>query len=195
MKKLMATGLCIGLLHMPCLTLAQAVSQSPSTRYAAADIAAFHGSQNTLTNAIHDIQQSTGGKVVEIRFAQHNAQPGFHTVVAKGGQVEFARFDQASRSVTQIETRPDWMLKWEQRTDVRLAKNPAVSLAQAIQTAEASKNAPAIAAGIARSASDPDSDVHAYNVLIDAAGSVSRVAVDSATGEIIANPGSLEGWP
>ena len=195
MKKTIATGLCIGLLHYPCITLAQAVSQSPSIHYAAADVAAFHGNENTLTNAIHDIQQSTGGKVVEIRFAEHNAKPGFHTVVAKGGQVEFARFDQASRSVSPIETRLDWMLKWEQQTDVHLEKDPAVSLAQAIQTVEASKKAPAIAAGIARSASDPGSDVHAYNILIDSAGSISRVAVDSATGAIIENPEALEGWP
>lgn len=195
MKNLMATSLSIGLLCLSCVAVAQEVSQSPSTHYAAADVAAFHGNQDTLTTAIHDIQQSTGGTVLEIRFAQHNAKPGFHTVVAKSGQVEFGRFDQASNSVKPIETRPDWMLKWEQRTDVRIAKNAAVSLTQAIQTAEASANAPAIAAGIARSASDPSSDVHAYNILIDSNGSTRRVAVDSATGAIISDPGALEGWP
>jgi uncharacterized membrane protein YkoI len=194
MKNLIMTALCVGMLH-PWAAMAQAVSQSPSIHYAAADISAFHGNQNTLTNAIRDIQQSTGGKVVEIRFAAHDPPPGFHTVVAKTGEVEFARLDQTSRKVTPIETRPDWMLKWEQKTDLQLVKNAAVSLSQAIQTAEASKKAPAIAAGIARSASDPGSAVHAYNILIDSSGSISRVAVDSATGEIISNPQALEDWP
>jgi uncharacterized membrane protein YkoI len=195
MKTQVATGIGISTLLLPCIIMAQAVTQSPSTHYAAADVAAFHGSQSTLTNAIEAVQQSTGGTVVEIRFAQSGATPGFHTVVAKNGGVEFAHIDQGSKSVVPVDTRPDWMLKWQQKTAVQLAKSATVSLSQAIRTAEASKNAPAIAAGIARSASNPDSAVHAYNVLIDANGSLTRIAVDSSTGQIISDPSVLQGWP
>ena len=54
---------------------------------------------------------------------------------------------------------------------------------------------PAIAAGIARSAANPDTSVHAWNVLIDNNGVAKRVAVDDATGQIIGDPQALAGWP
>jgi uncharacterized membrane protein YkoI len=193
MKNLISTGLCIGALCLPCVIPAQTVSQAPS--YPAADIAAFHGNQKTLTSAIQKVEQSTGGKVVEIRFAVYNGALGYHTVVAKAGQVQFAFLDHSSKKVVTVDTSPDWTLKWQQRSDVQLAENARISLSQAITTAETSKSAPAIAAGIARSASNPASNVHAYNVLLDNGGSPRRVAVDSSTGEIIEDPQSLQAWP
>jgi uncharacterized membrane protein YkoI len=193
MKNLTATSLCVSALCLSCVVLAQTVSQS--LNYPSADAAAFHGNQKTLTTAIQTIQQSTGGKVVEIRFAVHNGTPGFHTAVEKGGQVQFAFLDQSSGTVAAGKTQPDWMLKWQQRTDAKLAESAPISLSQAIATAEMSKSAPAIAAGMARSASSAGSNVHAYNVLLDQGGSIKRVAVDSSTGEIIADPGALETWP
>ena len=79
---------------------------------------------------------------------------------------------------------------------MRFAQSAKVPLSQAILTAEqADDNAPAIAAGIARSASNPESDVHAYNVLIDADGTTRRVSVDDSTGQIISDPGMLSDWP
>jgi uncharacterized membrane protein YkoI len=193
MKNLTATGLCIGLLCLPVVVLSLTVSQS--LNYPSTDVAAFHGNQKTLTHAIKKIEQSTGGKVIEIRFAVDHGTPGFHSVVAKGGEVEFAFLKQSSGKVVPINTHPDWMLKWQQRTDVQLAESAPKSLSQAIQAAEKSKSAPALAAGMARSASSPTSDVHAYNVLLDYKGSVKRVAVDSSTGEIIEDPQALETWP
>jgi hypothetical protein len=68
-----------------------------------------------------------------------------------------------------------------------------VSLADAIRTAEASEDgAPAVVAGVARSASNPTSDVHAYMVGILKNGDLQRVAVDSKTGLVIANPSMLD---
>jgi uncharacterized membrane protein YkoI len=193
MKNLTATGLCIGVLWLPCVILAQTVSQAPS--YPAADIAAFHGNQKTLPSAIQKVQQTTGGKVIEIRFAVSNGAPGFHAVIAKGGQVQFAFLDHSSKKVVAVNTGPDWALKWQQRTDLQLAESARIPLSQAITTAETSKSAPAVAAGIARSASNPTSSVHAYNVLVKDGESVKRVAVDSLTGEIINDPQALESWP
>jgi uncharacterized membrane protein YkoI len=191
MKNLTAATFCAGVLYFSGVLLAQTVSQAPS--YPAADVGAFHGDQKTLTSAIRTIQQSTGGKVVEIRFA--DGPPSFHAAVAHGGNVQFVLLDQSSGKVAPVSSRPDWALKWQQKTAVKLAKSATVSLSQAIATAEGFKHAPAIAAGIARSASDPTSEVHAYNVLLVDGGSVKRIAVDSSTGQIIQDPGALESWP
>jgi hypothetical protein len=68
-----------------------------------------------------------------------------------------------------------------------------VPLSQAIQTAEAAQGAPAIAAGMARSATQ--SDVHAYNIMLDDKGSLKRMAIDSSTGQIIADLSGFEQWP
>jgi len=188
--------MCAGVLTLCCASAPHSQAVSQSARFSAQDAAAFQGDQNSLTNAIRDIQHSTGGTVVEIRFAQQNAKPGFHSVVAQNGQVQFARLEPPSKTLTQVTSRPDWMLKWEQKTDVSLATNAKVTLSQAILTAEAqNQGAPAVAAGIARSASDPNTKIHAYNVLLDDHGSTKRVAVDSSNGEIISDPGGLEDWP
>jgi uncharacterized membrane protein YkoI len=193
MKHLAAAGLCIAVLSLPYVILARTVSQAPN--YPAADIAAFHGNRKTLRSAIQKIQQTTGGKVVEIRFAVYDGSPGYHAVVAIGGQVQLAFLDHSSKKVVVVNTGPDWALKWQQSTDVQLAESARKSLSQAITAAEISEIAPAIAAGVARSASSPTRNVHAYNVLVDDGGSVKRVAVDSSTGEIINDPEALETWP
>jgi hypothetical protein len=91
---------------------------------------------------------------------------------------------------------PAWMMKWTQRQDVKDVRKAAVPLDRAIVVAErANADAPAVAAGIAPSASNPDSDVKAYNVLLDVSGRAKRVAVDSSTGQVIADPQALSGWP
>ena len=73
-----------------------------------------------------------------------------------------------------------------------MPKAATVSLSNAIRTAEQSNNgAPAAAAGIARSASNPDSDVHAYTVLLDDAGRVQSVSSTCLRGEVIADPSAL----
>lgn len=65
-------------------------------------------------------------------------------------------------------------------------------MSQAILTAEKAGNgAAALAAGIARSASNPDSEVQAYTVLLDARGKVRSVSIDIANGEVIADPSAL----
>jgi uncharacterized membrane protein YkoI len=77
----------------------------------------------------------------------------------------------------------------------RSAEQAQTPLAQAIRTAEQARNAPAVAAGIARGASNPGADVQAYNVLVDQNGTVRRVSVDASTGQVIADPQALAGWP
>lgn len=191
MKKNARVFLLSALLPLTGVVIAQGVSQPG---YLKTDLSGFHGNQDTLVNAIRAIEQGTGGKVTEIRFSETNGLPGYHAVVSKEGRIEFIHIQERTAKIVEIDVAsgPAWMLKWRDRSDVHFAQGANVSLSAAVLTAERSKNgAPAVAAGIARSASNPTSDVQAYNVMLDIDGSARRVAVDDSTGEIISNPGAL----
>jgi uncharacterized membrane protein YkoI len=195
MKLTIPFVLCVCLSSLTNTTPAQEVSQPSFTK---ADISAFQGNDNTLINAIALIEQSTGGKVIDVRFSNTtNGMPGYNVVIVKASQVQFFHFEGRSKHVVELDasSKPVYMLNWQGKSDVHFALQAQVSLSTAIQTAEQSQpGAPAMAAGIARSASNPDSDVHAYNVLLNRGGSVKRVAIDSATGEVISDPSALSSF-
>jgi uncharacterized membrane protein YkoI len=190
MNKIIPLLLCVCLCPLAGVTLAQSVAQ-PGTM--TGDIAAFHGDQNTLVNAIAAVEQSTGGKVLDIRFSSSNGMPGYNAVVLKGTQVQFFHMEQRSRHVIELDasSKPVYMLNWRGKADVSAAKQASVPLSKAVLTAEQTQPGPAMAAGIARSASNPDSDVHAYTVLINLSGQVKSVTVDASTGQVIADPSAL----
>jgi hypothetical protein len=156
----------------------------------------FSGDANTLSNAVKTIEGASGGRVVEIRYNNIAGVPGYDFVVEKGSQVSFRRLAVPSGGMITLtdKTKPAWMLNWQGRRNVTLVSKARVSLPDAIHTAEASTGAPAVAAGIAASASDPNSDVHAYNVAVLQQGRLQRVAVDSDSGLPISNPDALEAW-
>jgi uncharacterized membrane protein YkoI len=194
MKRTIPLILCVCLSTSAGVTLAQQVSQPSFTND---DISAFHGNNNTLVNAIAVIEQSTGGKVIDVRFSNTNNMPGYNVVLVKAAQVQFFHFEERSKHVVELDasSKPIYMLNWRGKADVHFAQQAQVPLSTAIQTAEQSQpGAPAMAAGIARSASNPDSDVHAYNVLLNRGGSVKRVAIDSATGQVISDPSALSSF-
>lgn len=174
---------------------AQSVAQTSDINDAVKN---FHGSPDSLTTMISRIERTTGGRVLEIRFTDQDGMPGFRAAVARGGEVSFIRVaaeqgDAVELSQTDL---PDWMLHWRSRQDVKIARAAKVSLIDAIHTAEQSGNgAPAVAAGIAASASNPSGDVKAYNVLLLRGGEIQRVAVDEGNGEVIADPRALASWP
>jgi uncharacterized membrane protein YkoI len=195
MKRTIPFLLCVGLSSLADITLAQQVSQPAFTK---ADIAEFRGNDNTLVNTIALIEQSTGGKVIDVRFSNTTSGvPGYNVVIVKAAQVQFFHFEERSKHVIELDasSKPVYMLNWQGKSDVHFALQAQVSLSTAIQTAEQSQpGAPAMAAGIARSASNPESEVHAYNVLLNRGGSVKRVAIDSATGEVISDPSALSSF-
>jgi len=195
MKRTIPLLLCVCLSPWANIALAQQVSQPSFTN---ADISAFHGNDNTLVNAIALIEQSTGGKVIDIRFSNStNGMPGYNVVIVKAAQVQFFHFEERSKHVAELDasSKPVYMLNWRGKSDVHFAMQAQVPLSTAVQTAEQSQpGSPAMAAGIARSASNPDSEVHAYNVLLNRGGSVKRVAVDSSTGEVISDPSALSSF-
>jgi uncharacterized membrane protein YkoI len=172
----------------------QPVSQKPYTK---ADLAGWSGDSSTLTRMIQRTETTTGGRVLEIRFTSRDGAPGFRTVVAKGGNVTFIRVAAQNGDTVEMSSSsvPDWMLKWKARADVGRVLQATVPLTQAIRTAEQQRGGPAVAAGIASSASNPTSDVQAYNVLIYRDGEVHRVAVDIRSGQVIENPRALADWP
>jgi uncharacterized membrane protein YkoI len=173
---------------------AQSVSQRPYTK---ADLTGWGGDASTLPSIIQRIEARSGGRVVEIRYTNRDNAPGFRTVVAKDGHVTFLSVAAQSGDSVELSASsvPDWMLKWKARADVSQALKATVPLTQAISTAEQQGGGPAVAAGIASSASNPTSDVQAYNVLIYRDGDVRRISVDIRSGQVIEDPGALAGWP
>lgn len=197
MRRLAAAVACVSVLGLAApAALGQPVAQRPQL---SGDIAGFSGDPGALPSAIDHIEQATGGVVTEARFANVNGVPGYDAAVAKGGAVTLMRVAEPSRGVVVLtgDTVPVWMMHWRARRDVHFAVHAPISLSAAVRSAEKAYNGePAVAAGIATSASAPDSDVHAYNVLLlRHGGSHHRVAIDSATGEVIANPSALANWP
>jgi hypothetical protein len=90
---------------------------------------------------------------------------------------------------------PKWMLDWRGRRNMTLVKAARVPLADAIRTATSqTRGAPAAAAGISRGAASATTRVHAYNIAVVQNGALRRVAVNSDTGAVIANPNTLPGW-
>jgi uncharacterized membrane protein YkoI len=190
---------CAGVLPFAGTVLAQSVAQPDTVN---GDLGAFHGDQNTLVQILHTVQQSTGGQVIDIRFSDRGGNPGYRAVIwkakagTKGGDVQFVAIQAKSGQIIPIDTKsaPVWMLNWQGKADVHFARTASVSLEKAILTAEQAHNgAPAVAAGIARSASNPDSDVHAYTVLLNLDGRAKSVSVDDSTGQVIEDPGALTG--
>jgi hypothetical protein len=172
---------------------AQSVAQPPRP---AADMKGVTGAPGSLADTIAAIERTTGGRVIEIRLTKADGVSGFHAVVARGGRVIFVHAAANQTDAVELDRAsvPDWMLHWRDRADVQQAAQAKVSLADAIRTAEQARGAPAVAAGIAPTASNPTSAVRAYNVLVDNHGAVQRVAVDDDTGDVIANPRALA-WP
>ena len=172
----------------------QPVAQSS---YMKADFTSFKGTNDTLVNTIANVEKITGGRVLEMRFTNKGGAPGFHAVVAKGKEVVFLKVSVEGRKTLEISgaDKPDWMLKWPATMQLAAAMSAKVPLADAIRTAEQNGSGPAVAAGIATSAANPNSDVKAYNVLLLQGGDVTRVAVDNSTGQVISDPSALSGWP
>ena len=174
---------------------AQPVAQSS---YMKADLSSFKGTNDTLINTIATVEKVTGGRVLELRFTNKGGTPGYHAVIAKGKNVMFVQVAREGGKTVELSSadEPDWMLKWPAKAQLAAAMSAKVSLADAIKTAESNgQGGPAVAAGIATSAANPDADVKAYNVLLLQGGDLKRVAVDDSTGQVISDPSALSSWP
>ena len=159
------------------------------------DDTGFSGDPKILPDAVTSIESLNGGRVAAIAFNNVAGTPGYAAVVLKGSEVRFWRLDKPAGKAVELTgaSVPTWMLNWKGQRRASAVKDARVSLADAIRTAEAEQHgAPAVVAGIARSAANPTSDVHAYMVGILRNGRLNRVAVDSQSGSPIANPDALD---
>jgi len=159
------------------------------------DDTGFSGDPKILPDAVTNIESVGGGRVAAIAFNNVAGTPGYGVVVLKGSEVRFWRLDKPTGKAVELTgaSVPSWMLNWKGQRRASAVKDARVSLADAIRTAEAEQHdSPAIVAGIARSAANPTSDVHAYMIGILRNGRLNRVAVDSKSGSPIANPAALE---
>lgn len=159
------------------------------------DVAGFSGDPKTLPDAVTHIESLSGGRVAAITFNNVAGTPGYAVIVLKGSDVRFWRLDNPTSQTVELTgpSAPSWMSTWRNQRRAAAVKVAKVSLADAIRTAEASQQgAPAVVAGIARSASNPTSDVQAYTVGILKDGRLKRVAVDSQSGSLIENPEALD---
>lgn len=193
--------ICLGVCAAAALTMATPVLAQPVSQPAGpiGDISGFRGGPNALPRVIERAQDMTGGFVVEARYSRRDGKGGYDVLVSKGGQLDsirLERFDSGAVQTIQLNARPDWMLKWMQRADIRIVRHAKVPLDEAVRTAEQSAGGPAVAAGVARGDASAAVDVRAYNVLIDLPdGRMRRVAVDANSGQIIADPNALSDWP
>jgi hypothetical protein len=161
------------------------------------DLTGFSGDAQSLPGAVSAIEKLSGGRVAEIRFDNVDGVPGFDVALAQGHHMRFQRYTRPSnRLVTISESKtPKWMLDWRGQRNMAIVQNARVPLADAIRTASGSaRGAPAAAAGISHGASSADTRVHAYNIALVQGGALRRVAVNSDTGNVIANPTALPRW-
>jgi hypothetical protein len=159
------------------------------------NVTGFSGDPNILPQAVTNIESLNGGRVAAISYDNVSGAPGYDIIVLKGSDVRFWRLDKPAGQPVELTgvSVPSWMLTWRSQRRATAVKDAKVSLADAIRTAEASRQgAPAVVAGIARSASNPTSDVQAYTVGILQDGGLHRVAVDSQTGQRIEDPSALD---
>jgi hypothetical protein len=159
------------------------------------DVAGFSGDPNILPEAVTNIEANSGGRVAAIAFNNVAGTPGYTVIVLKGSDVRFWRLDKPTGKPAELTdaAAPQWMLTWRNQRRAAVLTAAKVSLADAIRTAEASnEGAPAVVAGIARSAGKPTSDVHAYMVGLLKGGRLIRVAVNTESGRRIVNPEMLE---
>jgi hypothetical protein len=159
------------------------------------DVTGFSGDPKTLPDMVTNIESLNGGRVAAITYDNVAGAPGYSAIVLKGEEVRFWRLDNPTSQAVELvgASVPAWMLTWRNQRRAAAVMAAKVSLADAIRTAEASeKGSPAVVAGIARSASNPTSEVQAYMVGLLKDGRLKRVAVDSKSGSPIANPEALE---
>jgi hypothetical protein len=159
------------------------------------DVTGFSGDAKILPDMVTRIESLNGGRVAAITFDNVSGTPGYAVIVLKGSDVRFWRLDNPTSQAVELTgtSVPSWMLTWRNQRRADAVKVAKVSLADAIRTAEATQQgAPAVVAGIARSASNPSSDVQAYMVGILKDGRLTPVAVNSQSGRPIQNPEALD---
>jgi uncharacterized membrane protein YkoI len=145
-----------------------------------------------LAHAAAALEQSTGGRVLEVRLANAAGVPAFEAATAQHDAVVYMRIASPSDNVTEIKLRelPPWLLNYHMDAYVRSISKTQVPLDEAIVKAEARDSAPAVDAGIAKPLSGTNA-VLAYFVETIKGSTRHEFAIDATTGAFIENPEEL----
>jgi hypothetical protein len=153
--------------------------------------------RSALAEAVQALEDETGGKVLEIRFARDpDEEPSFEAVLAVDDELVYMRAYSVTGLFEVLETAelPAWMAGRTLTAHMKSIAKAEVPLTAAILQAEEAEDAPAIAAGLA-SPLGPTTAVLAYNIELIRGDRPVRVAIDAQTGRRIANPEALyETW-
>jgi hypothetical protein len=159
------------------------------------NVTGFNGGPNTLPDAVAAIEGGRDStRVAAIAYNNNAGTRGYGIITVQGSKLTLFRLEAPNGRAVEISEKvaPPWMLNWRNQKRAAIVRTAKVSLADAIRKAEASEDgAPAVVAGIARSAANSSSDVHAYMVGILKKGNLRRVAVDSETGSVIEDSSAL----
>ena len=153
--------------------------------------------RSALAEAVQALEDETGGKVLEIRFARDaDDEASFEVVLVADDELVYMRAYPVTDilEVLEIAELPPWMAGWTLTAYMRSIAKAEVPLTAAILQAEEAEDAPAIAAGLANPLSATTA-VLAYNIELIRGDRPMRVAIDARTGRRIANPEALyESW-
>ena len=154
--------------------------------------------RSALAEAVQALEDETGGKVLEIRFArdEDDEEASFEAVIAADDELVYMRAYSATGLLEAIETAelPPWMAGRKLTAYMKSIAKAEIPLTAAILRAEEDEDAPAIAAGLA-SPLNATTAVLAYNIELIRGDRPVRVAIDAQTGRRIANPEALyETW-
>jgi hypothetical protein len=145
-----------------------------------------------LAHAAVILEQSSGGKILEIRLVDTVGAPAFEAALANAAALAYLRIESPSDNVTQIKETdlPAWLLNYHLEAYMRSVAQAKVPIADAIVKTEAEARAPAVDAGIAKPLSGSNA-VLAYFVETIKGTLRKEFAIDATSGAFIANPDSL----
>ena len=195
MKAIAFAALAATALGIPETSSAHWIAQPPAYR---GDLVGFDRDATALPRLV-EAAERRGDRVMKVRYDGLRGHPGYDLVLEDRGRVAglHVTSPQPSRFRLRRVAGAQRPLDRRDREDARLLTQAPVDLATAIRTAEAASNgAPAVAAGLASSATAARATTVAYNImLLQPDDRISRIAVDARTGLVITDPQALGGWP
>lgn len=145
-----------------------------------------------LAHATTAMEETMGGKVLEIRLADEKGEPVFEAALKKGQEVIYVRIASSDEDVIQIKASelPSWLASYKLEPYMRSIDKAELPLVEAIGRAERRSAAPAIGAGLAKPLSGSNA-VLAYYVETIKGSKRELLAVDAKNGAFIENPSEL----
>jgi len=148
----------------------------------------------TLAHAARALEDSTRGKILEIRLSDEPGDPTFEAAVKKpdGNGLVYMKIVSPTDEISAIKVSElaPWMVSYPLEAYMRSVDKAKVPLDKAITQAEKRADAPAVAAGVAKPLSGGNT-VLAWFVETDKGKKHELLAIDAEYGAAISNPEAL----